>query len=1425
MSDYLQRQLNKYKEELANLSRRNRELYYKESSGSSVNLSRSQFPGTSYMDGESSAFSPAKVADSQILQLMAGEKELNLHEHFEIEKIKDAAGVKKLYRRIDKIRLSDDKHQREFGISGAWLLGPFLCWKTSNTAAREDMLITPIFKIAIDLKKNKKKHLVLNAENDEIGFNPSLILALKQYFGFTIANDQKFEGIQEALDFFKNELRRLDREVLQASTEVDRVPEVPARYKIIKNEDGEIIEKKPLTLEESLTKQDLDIYNAVTAQKFILIDAVYLDQLNASRMVLIKDYEEIIESGIDHRILNELFNGAVLPEEPSSDRAKLRELDSYKERDNYFVVDIDSTQHRAIDKATKASAIVIQGPPGSGKSQTIVNLIADCLAKGKKVLFVSEKRPALDVVFNRMKSANIDSQAVLIHSSDLNKSDLYKEFLALADTSPCEVSAKEWNKLTDSLDQTKSEMHEYSTALISAHTDSGLQAADLIVAASQTDQSHFVPSLFSKFQSFDFEKVKNFRSEIDLIQNLLAEIADFDRSPWKYRAQDAVRTKSLEYDLNSKKDAFQAIIESDAVLKRLIESEAGEHLQDGEPLTLVSDASPVPESFSALWKINSNEIQKSLEMNLSSLQTIKEKLNKLKISFFSIAKGKERKEIEDLAKYYSVPRGLSDWFSGMFWQMRKHRQAICQQWNGTNSQFVDYLGYLDAFADLEKIHELLGSVGSIQVGHHQESILWIDMQISKVQSIQRFFATADKYLPTKMKSHAANSLEGYNRTIQGLENIKGAFESLANNLTDGFELWSSMSTLLTQLPKADTAQERLEFIKSLIEKLDHLETIDKADMLTQKAAERFGVSLGEIIKKDLSVIKNNWGQVIETTLLNTWVDDLIKKTPALRSFQRERIHTLIEDFKIASESHKVGSREAVHQAFARRWSQGSNRTGVPLLKRESEKQRRVLSPREIMEKGALSTMLQLKPCWLMSPLSISQMLPLQKDLFDVIIFDEASQVRVEDAIPSIYRAASMIVVGDNKQMPPTNFFSGGSGDDDDDDIEIAPSVLDLASQVYPSVLLEWHYRSKSESLIAFSNRAFYGGKLIAAPNPRILTAGGALQFRKVDNGYFTSRDGNVEEAEQIVTKLIKLLKENPDRSYGVIAMGQKQATAIEEAIERRVESSTEASRLFEKAFAFKDGDADAALFVKNLENVQGDERDVIILSVGYAPAGEGKKMRMNFGPLGTKGGGRRLNVAITRAKSQMYVFCSFEPSLIPITEEAFSKNPEACVFGRYLNYAKAVSDENLDQALLIINSFPMGAAITSRKSSRFALDVKRRLEANGHKVSAEIGSSGFYIDLGIHHPVIQSNFALGVECDGAIFHSTPYARDRDKIRENLLRTRGWKIERIWSQDWSRDWQKEIIRIETALLKADSLKELPVEMRQGDKDNTKINHSS
>lgn len=1400
--DFIKKQIIRHKDLLVNLSRKNKELFYRESKGSSVNLSKMHFPKNAFKPNFGKTFVPLSASGSDFDEILKG-KVFDLNKYFQINDVQDSDLARKFIAKLDKVRLVDDQHQREFGISGAWLLGPFLCWRIPGLPSRHDLLITPILKIAIDLKKSVKKDFLLNSEEGIISINPTLRFSLKLHFGIQLPGDETFENATHAIETIRQELEKCEKE-LELLSGIDEVPKFPPRQAVVKSDDGQVIERKDVVLEEVLSKAELEIYNFVTTKRFALIDSVYLDQLNASRMVLLNDYDEIIEAGIDHPILNELFNGTTSMANLSTSWEKLKELDSYTERENHFVIDIDSTQHRAIDSATKSKAIVIQGPPGSGKSQTIVNLIADYLAKGKKVLFVSDKRPALDVVFNRMRSAQIDSQAVLIHSSDLNKSDLYKSFLELADSSPNKADEYEWTKTSNSLDRIKSELNQYASILQTHDDNSQLTVADTIILASKCEKRHFSPSLFNAFHNLTYDRALELGQELNAIQLLLEECPQFGESPWIHRHVTTVRSNSLEHKITELRNLFLDCETRLGNLNSTITELTGVPSADSNiaPIELAPVGKSIDEEYSNLWNQNKSDMITALSALIVLLKLGLSKLELNENYHKSIKLDSDPKIIEELEVYYRLPRGFLDWFSGAFWSYRKLRLVLCPNWDGSNKQFVGFKEYRAAFDEIRIASLSFNSKADLKLNFHDNTLIWINNQISNLEALRGFFSEVGNKLPPKMISELQQSREKFNSTIDSIQKVKDCWEQVKDLNSKTAENWKTVLELVSQLPKISSSSEQLAFIEKMISSIADLDVLDRFDIGVQKLSERFDLSnLKSIILSNLKIDSSPWSEIIEAVVLLGWADGILSKHPPLRTFDRIWIQNLSKNFIETSEKHKSASRQAVHQAFAKRWTApGSDRDGLPILKKESSKVRRILSPREIMEKGALRTMMELKPCWLMSPLSISQMLPLEKCLFDVIIFDEASQVRVEDAIPSIYRAGTMIVVGDNKQMPPTNFFGPSVAEDEDSegDEPLAPSVLDLATMVYPSVLLEWHYRSRSESLIAFSNRAFYGGKLIAAPNPQILTASGALKFYRVMNGYFTSRDGNDVEANALIDLLINLITENPKRSYGIIAMGQSQSTTIAEALELRMEKDDSVRTLIEKARGFKDGDADAGFFIKNLENVQGDERDIILMSVGYGPSGPTKKLRHGFGPLSTAGGGRRLNVAVTRAKVGMHIFCSFSPAELESGEEEFAKKPDACVFARYLKYAEAVSNGNLELALDILNSFGMAGAITSRKASRFSLDVKKKLEEIGYSVSKEIGTSGFYIDLGIHHPTLPSNFKLGIECDGAFFHSTPYARDRDKIRQSLLESRGWKIERVWSQDWSKDWKSELNRLDLAI---------------------------
>ncbi|MCX7121746.1 MAG: AAA domain-containing protein [Gammaproteobacteria bacterium] len=1388
--DFIRKQILRYRDLLANMSRKNKELYYRESRANCINLSKLPQVEDEFSEIISERFFSLKT-ESQHFQKIIDQSSLNLSEHFLIDQTNNLGLVK----RLDKIRLADEKFQKEYGISGAWLLGPFLCWRDNVSYKKEDLLVSPIFKIPVGIKKNKSKKWFLEIEDNTLEINPSLILALRQKWGVNLPETFETNDVSAILNEIKQSIEFADKKI-HYDTTLNSVPKIPPRYKFLKNEAGEITERIPVNLDDFLSKKDLDLYNKVTHKDFYIIDIALIDHLNASRAVLIKDYDKIFETENPHPILSELFLGKPVAGNDDTTTEAMKQLDSYKESLNHFVVNIDSSQHRAIDQVSKNNVVVIQGPPGTGKSQTITNLIADAVTKGKKVLFVSEKRAALDVVYSRMQQAKIENQAVLIHSSDLNKQKLYNNFLELSNNVSNQEADQEWVRTTDLLDKIKSEINQYYKALSSTHDSSGLLVSDLLSFNSEIKIEKINLPLAKQFVKIPFFNLKNVCQILDKLQSEIYSVTDFASHPWRYKKKSVVLTSTFKQEIE---DGVCKILESEDKLSVLYEKlntigiDKFDVIPDIAALQLANKIDMPKEwhAFANTFYLDENVSATYKSDVLRLVDIIKNEWQ----HFENISPGADIEIIKQLESYYSVKRSPIDYFSSNFYRMKSYKNQCIKTWDGSNQSFKSYRIVFEAMQSFNAILQNRTLPFSVTIEN-------LRILLDKCNDIFEIIESASEFGRCIKKLGLQGKNEFLRLTPETLLNIKKLISDLLEIKSSYDAQKNELSERRLELHKFFECEIEVKNYDQLIEKLTDLYTIDKiySSFDELQFNLNFEWSKQEIIDAFLS-INSSWGEYIYSSVLHLWLDDVISQYSELRGFSKESFQSKIDHFKQLEDQHRITARDFVNNAHPKRWNRGIGESiGLRLLKRAAGKQRGILSPREIMEKGAISTMMKLKPCWLMSPLSISQIMPMQSGIFDLIIFDEASQVRVEDAVPSIYRAKSMVVVGDPKQMPPTNFFSSNDSEDEDDDsdTEIAHSILDLATQIYPTQMLEWHYRSRSEALIAFSNRAFYGGRLIAVPNPHFMTEGDAISFHQVNEAFFTQKQGNPIEAEAIVDRLYDLLKTYQNHSIGIIAMGQSHMSAIEDAIQKRTESNKVFKDLLEQSINYFDGDSDAGFFVKNLENVQGDERDIIIIAIGYAPSSPGKKLYMNFGPLSKQGGGRRLNVAITRAKKRIEVFCSFNPEQMQTAEKDFEKNPDLALLGRYLKYAFAISRKSYLEAKSLFDSFGVGGAITSRKSSSFSKDVKRRLEEIGYIVSAEIGSSGFYIDLGIHHPVIQSNFVLGIECDGAFFHSHPYARDRDKIRQELLESRGWKIERIWSQDWSRDWKNEINKIDIIL---------------------------
>lgn len=435
-----------------------------------------------------------------------------------------------------------------------------------------------------------------------------------------------------------------------------------------------------------------------------------------------------------------------------------------------------------------------------------------------------------------------------------------------------------------------------------------------------------------------------------------------------------------------------------------------------------------------------------------------------------------------------------------------------------------------------------------------------------------------------------------------------------------------------------------------------------------------------------------------------------------------------------------------------------------VLAREIQKKTRHMPLRQLMSQMP-EVITKLTPCVMMSPMSIAQYLPANSKAFDVVIFDEASQITVPDAIGAVARAKQAIVVGDPKQLSPSSFFAKKSGDDgySDDFEEDMESILDecLAANI-PCMNLNWHYRSRCESLITFSNHKYYGGKLITFPNND--TRGMSVHYHAVDSIYKEGQNRiNRGEAEAIVENIVtKLRQPSFNKSIGIVTFNMDQQKLISDLFEVARSQYPE----IEPHFAEDKFDS---VFVKNLESVQGDERDLIYFSITFGRDAAGK-LSMNFGPMNQAGGTRRLNVAVTRAKEEMHVFASLKPEQIDLSRTGAEGIRD---LKHFLEYAQR-GISALTEAIGAPGGF---------FDSPFEQAVAERLHAKGWVTHSQVGVSGFRIDLGVINPDAPGQYLSAVECDGASYHSSATARDRDFLREQVLRGLGWEVIRIWSTDW------------------------------------------
>lgn len=593
----------------------------------------------------------------------------------------------------------------------------------------------------------------------------------------------------------------------------------------------------------------------------------------------------------------------------------------------------------------------------------------------------------------------------------------------------------------------------------------------------------------------------------------------------------------------------------------------------------------------------------------------------------------------------------------------------------------------------------------------------------------------------------------------------------------------------TWLPLIDTESGNIvggKRIEALAKQLDQLPAWSAFCRMLLKC-ESEGLADFTNLAMDEQVETAQLADCYRLSVMERAVEATLWSTPSLKDFSRQQLEKAREQFKILDKQLlQLTQDQIAHDASKRPAPPGNSKgrvaeyTELGLVRNEIQKQKRHCRIRDLLSRAGTAVQ-ALKPCFMMSPLSVAQYLAPEGVQFDLVIMDEASQIKPEDALGTLLRAKQIVVVGDPKQLPPTSFFDrvdDGVVDEEATPLDNAESVLEVAMKAFQPVRrLRWHYRSQHESLIHFSNDRFYDRDLIVFPSASTESSSLGFRYHFVENATFVS-SCNIEEAKVVAASIVEHAKRTPHETLGVGTFNMKQRDCIRECLDKLCEQDTAAREAVDRLNENHD-----KLFIKNLENLQGDERDVIFISYTYGPDRDSGKVMNRFGPITGAYGWRRLNVLITRARRRVEVFTSMRGSDI---HGGPDRSLGVNAMKDYLEFSRT-------------GTLPDRGLYSGRvPDSPFEISVASVITRMGLKVVPQVGVAGYFIDMGVLHPENEGDFLLGIECDGATYHSAKSARDRDRLREEVIKRRGWNLHRIWSTDWFLNQKHEEDRLMKAI---------------------------
>ncbi|MFT7580271.1 MAG: putative DNA-binding WGR domain protein [Myxococcota bacterium] len=1479
-------------ERLFEFSRRNRLLYYRDSL-SSLNLTVASVP--TRLDHKNINPNELFTWQGSVAKALAETKQLNLGRWIPFEDASYAPGV------LDKIRLQAQRDRREYGFSQLRLVIAFFRWHNLKENP-EERIHSPLLLLPCELVKKKgvRDAYLLQPQSSIAEVNPALRHYLAQLYdlklpdaidlsetdpimfcevlrntiqasepGVTVnaVTKPRIELIHRKartkLNHFHRRKRKMSGRGIQSHGDIDysysarnlrplglqlyleRVKPSPSPF-------GDSVGRKMPLPPGFMVPPGDDANTLVTEtsqRQYALLTgteetnpyswdfdlcAMTLGNFNYRKMTLVRDYEALADADLPNAAFDGIFSLDPKPVEDLPDPPT--ELTA-----QHPILPADPTQTRAVLHGRTGQSYIIQGPPGTGKSQTITNLIADFTARGQRVLFVCEKRAAIDVVFHRLKQCGLDDLACLIHDSQEDKKAFVMDLKAsyergLEDGDPTPEANR--IRVAEAMDKALESLERFTGWMMTPVGDGAIALRAILETLVEGAGPEGTAEPHAALTPAQCEGLPDYGAWVQhgpIIERIGALLADLGEDPSLAKnplrllrheiLDDAKPVQAVEGKLT---EGIRALDEVLAVIRGY---GAGEELAQ-EPLAALSSVAALARALEPLAREGvlalldpASEATRQLDHARDKIRAMQQTRN----AAAEKADGWSEKLSPDDARTALVVAETHEksWFRWFRSSWRAMKRAVRSHYNLTRhavkpafsavlKRLVLQYDAQDAIGDakreaaatfgveqlsdingwLEDVLAIVPSLDSIARRHYEQLRRGGDAaetSVSELAELAGPVARLESTLASILQHHRGLALDALAMELDALEDQLDLLPELATSLVELRTLDAPLRDAALQIPQPP----------ALLKRTLATETVERA-YRADRALAKFGGAkmrqqLGGLGASNAAWLDYNAEAVRETVLARFRTHVRICEAPAAQ---------LTDDEKELKKRYKRGRR---------------------ILEHEFGKSMRYKSIRELAELESGEVIADLKPIWLMSPLSVSDTLPLAEPMFDVVIFDEASQITVEEGVPALYRAKQAIIVGDEMQLPPTNFF-GGKGAAEEEALWVeeggevveldlgADSLLTQASRNLRSTMLGWHYRSRSEALIAFSNAAFYGGNLYTIPDRHL--SGSALEpidvdelaadsraeaasdallarsvsFHYLEAGMYENRR-NSDEAAYIAQVVRGILLKKTEQTIGVVAFSEAQQSEIEDALDRLARTDQDFRALYEAEVDREEDGQYVGLFVKNLENVQGDERDIIILSICYGYNAKGK-MRMNFGPINKSGGEKRLNVIFSRSKRHMAVVSSINHS--DITNDY---NDGARALRDFLRYAERISGGDQGGARTVLNAVQPGnerhAKHSAAPTDAIALGLEQALVEAGFIVEHGVGESAFQCDLAVRRKD-DAHRRLAIFVDGERLHGVGNPMEAWVVRPGILRAFGWRVEIVLAKDWIAEPDKVIRRLKKVL---------------------------